>query len=229
MQAQRVTREIEYPQSDGKPMAESDLHRDWIFCVIERLKRFYAGQRVYVSGNLLIYYEEGNLKKCVAPDTFVVKDCEMRQRRIFKIWEERRIPNWLLETTSKKTRREDRGKKKVIYALLGVPEYYLYDPQTEWLDPPLQGFTLVDGTYQPIPPDATGGIPSEELGITFRIEDGRLEMYQTATGKRLLDHSEAAAEAQELARAAQEKAAEAEAARKALEEELARLRAHKGE
>ena len=51
--------EIYYPESDGEPMAESDLHRDWMFEIIEKLKRFFAGQHVYVSGNLLIYYVEG--------------------------------------------------------------------------------------------------------------------------------------------------------------------------
>ncbi|WP_343423473.1 hypothetical protein [Candidatus Amarolinea dominans] len=61
-----------YPESDGKPMAESDLHREIMFWIIHLLQRFFAGQRVYVSGNLLIYYEQGNPRKSVAPDCFVV-------------------------------------------------------------------------------------------------------------------------------------------------------------
>ena len=64
--------EIFYPESDGKPMAESDVHRDWMVCIISRLQRFYAGKRVYISGNLLVYYVEGNPRKSFAPDVFAV-------------------------------------------------------------------------------------------------------------------------------------------------------------
>jgi len=107
-----ATVDVEYPSSDGKPMAETDLHRDWMITIIQRLERFFAGRRVYVSGNLLIYYQEGDPTKSVAPDTFVVKNCRPGRREVFQIWKERRTPNFILETTSKTTRREDRGKKK---------------------------------------------------------------------------------------------------------------------
>src|ERR1051326_2107323 len=156
--------EIEYPSSDGKPMAETDLHRDWMYTVIKRLERFFASQRVYVSGNLLIYYQEGDPRKCIAPDAFVVKNCKPGRRETFLIWREGRIPNFVLETTSKKTRREDKGKKTTIYAQLGVPEYFLYDPRGDWLKPSLQGYQLVNGVYEPIPAENGGSIASHELG-----------------------------------------------------------------
>ena len=122
MQSSRITKPppIDYPSSDGKPMAETDLHRDWMITNIQRLARFFAGKRVYVSGNLLIYFEKGNPRKSVAPDTFVVKNCKPGRREIFQTWNEGRTPNFILETTSKTTRREDRGKKKTIYAQLNV-------------------------------------------------------------------------------------------------------------
>jgi len=226
-------------------MAETDLHRDWMITNIQRLQRFYGGRRVYVSGNLLIYYQEGDPRKSVAPDTFVVKNCRPGRREIFKIWKEGRRPNFVLETTSKTTRREDAGKKKRVYAELGVAEYFLYDPRGDWLKPPLQGYRLVDGVYQSIQPDADGGINSLELGIRFVLENGALAMFAVATGERLLSQEEWAR--QETFRAEEEKArAEVEklraeeakrraddaervarsetAARRALEEELARLR-----
>ncbi|MBW3541361.1 MAG: Uma2 family endonuclease, partial [Planctomycetes bacterium] len=99
--------EIEYPESDGRPMGETDLHRDWMVRLIELLRYRYRGQRVYVSGDLLVYYEEGNPQKYVVPDTFVVKDCDPGRRRIFKIWEEGRVPDAVFEVTSRKTRRKD--------------------------------------------------------------------------------------------------------------------------
>ena len=81
--ATQSRREIEYPESDGQPMAETDLHRNWMFWLIELLQSFFAGQQVYVSGNLLVYYVEGNPKKSVAPDVFVVKNVEPHARRVF--------------------------------------------------------------------------------------------------------------------------------------------------
>jgi Uma2 family endonuclease len=176
---------IEYPESDGKPMAESDLHRKWMIWLLDMIAGFFADQRVYVSGNLLIYYEEGNPKKCVAPNLFVVKDCDPGCRRVFKLWEEQRIPCFVLETTSRKTKREDQVKKHELYASLGIPEYFLYDPEGEWLRPvSLVGYRLTDGRYEPVAATADG-FPSEQLGLSFRLENGRLIVFDTSTNKRL--------------------------------------------
>jgi Uma2 family endonuclease len=225
-------KDIIYPESDGKPVAETDEHRDLMFDLIAVLRFLFKGQRVYVSGNLLVYYIEGNPKKSVAPDTFVVKDCDPRRRRIFKIWEERKGPNFAMELTSKKTRREDERFKKDLYAQLRVPEYFLFDPFGEWLKPPLVGYRLVNGEYMRIQPNADGGLESQQLGVTFKIEGGRLVLYRTDTGKRLLSEAEwLAAQAQAKAADAETRAAQAEAraakeavVRQALEQELARLR-----
>jgi Uma2 family endonuclease len=205
--------EIYYPESDGKPMAETDVHRNWMFWIIEMLQFFFHGMRVYVSGNLLIYYQQGDPKKRVAPDVFVVKECEQRQRRTFKIWEEGKSLAFALEVTSKKTRRQDLGPKMELYAQLGILEYFLYDPLGEWLEPALQGFRLVDGSYLPPELDASAGLVSEQLGITFRLEGGELLLFNTATGERL--------------KRAAERAEDAEARVTRLEQQLARLRAER--
>jgi Uma2 family endonuclease len=194
MHAARITKakEIEYPESDGKPMAETDLHRDWMVTTIQRLANRYRGRRVYVSGNLLIYYQEGDARKCVAPDAFVVKNCASRRRRTFLIWKEKRRPSFVLETTSRKTRREDAGKKTTIYAELRIPEYFLYDPTGDWLKPErLRGFRLEGATYVPIVPDADGSLRSAELGVRFVLENGALAMFDVVTGVRLLSDGEA--------------------------------------
>jgi Uma2 family endonuclease len=197
----RTPVKIQYPESDGKPMAETDTHRDWMVQVIDILKAFFSGQWVYVSGNLLIYYVEGDPKKSVAPDVFVVKGCEPRQRRTFKVWEEGRGPAFVFEVTSRKTRRQDQGTKKEKYALLGVVEYFLYDPLAEWLKPALQAFRLVNGVYTAVDPEHDGGLVSRELGITFRLENGVLALFHTTTGERLKTAREQVEELQkELAR-----------------------------
>jgi Uma2 family endonuclease len=185
-----------YPESDGKPMAETDVHRNWMVWIIEMLQYFFRGMGVYVSGNLLIYYQRGDPKKRVAPDVFVARECEPRLRRVFKIWEEPNGPSFALEVTSKKTRRQDLGPKKDLYARLRIAEYLLYDPLGEWLDPALQGFRLVDGGYASWEPDENGGLVSQQLGITFRLEEGDLALFNTATGERLKRDTERAREAE---------------------------------
>jgi Uma2 family endonuclease len=188
---------IVYPSSDGRPMAESDLHRDWMIRIIERLQNHFRGRRVYVSGNLLIYYEKGNPRRCIAPDVFAVKDCDPRARRVFKIWEEKRAPNVVMETTSPTTQREDLEWKMDVYARLKVAEYFLYDPQGEWLSPGLIGYRLAGLEYEPIAPQEDGSLFSAELKLYLWLEDGVLHIRDAETGKLLTSGSERAEQLQE--------------------------------
>jgi Uma2 family endonuclease len=214
--------EIEYPASDGEPMAETDIHRDEMADTIDTLKdRYAAANDVYVAGNLFIYYEEGNPGARFAPDVFVVRGVHKGKRRIYRLWQEHQPPSFALEVTSRGTRLEDKGSKKELCAELGVAEYFLFDPEGDYLKPPLQGYRLVQGHYAPIPPAPDGSLPSQVLGLRLTMEDGRLRLLDAATGERLLRPDEArraGREADARAQAAEDRAAAAEA-------ELARLRA----
>jgi Uma2 family endonuclease len=143
---------------------------------------------------LLIYYEEGNPRKFIVPDAFVVLDCEPGDRRVYKIWEEGRVPSVAIETTSRSTRRIDERKKPSTYKQLGIPEFFLYDPTSDYLDPPLQGFRLVRGNYVPIAFDAGGRLYCEQLGLHLLLEDDDLVIVDARTGEPLLTEAEAAAE-----------------------------------
>src|SRR5438094_947435 len=98
-----------YPSSDGKPMAETDKHRDLGVYAIEALKARYSDrQDVYVSGNNFIYFEEGNPKARVSPDCYVMFGVEMRQRDSYMTWKEGgKMPSVVFEFTSRKTQKED--------------------------------------------------------------------------------------------------------------------------
>ena len=64
---------VDYPSEDGQPMAESDFQREPLTYAVEALGAYFQQRAdVYVSGNLFIYYEEGNSEAVVAPDVFVV-------------------------------------------------------------------------------------------------------------------------------------------------------------
>jgi Uma2 family endonuclease len=209
--------EPEYPESDGKPMAETDEHRDLMVRVIQLLQAFLAHTVAYVSGNLLIYYEQGNPHRSVAPDCFVVKGVAQRRRRIYKLWEEGKAPDVVFEITSNKTKREDQRKKPQLYAQLGVKELFLFDPTADYLRPPLQGFRLSGGRYSALPL-SDDGLLSDELNLRIALDaEGDLQFYDRLSDRRLLTADERAAQADERATAA-----EAEVAR--LRAELARLR-----
>lgn len=217
--------EIEYPESDGKPMGETDVHIDWIIRIRDILKQRFRGQRVYVASDLLVYYQAGNPRKFFVPDGFVVKDCDPGRRRIYKVWEEGKSPNVVFEVTSLSSRRDDQVRKPKLYAGLGVEEYFVYDPTAEYLDPPLQGFRLAGRTYKRIDADDSGDLLCEQLGFKLRIEDGNLLFHDTETGQRLLTEAETArqaAEAERQAAEAERQAAEARAA--ALQAEVERLK-----
>lgn len=101
----------------------------------------------------------------------------------------------MLEITSKNTRSEDQESKPQTYAQLGVREYVQYDPTGDYLKPPLQGFRLVTGTYEPLPvterPEGRLVLYSAVLELELHVEDGQLHFYATETGQKLLTHREA--------------------------------------
>lgn len=217
MDSVNSVKQVHYPESDGKPMAESDVHRKELARQIEMLEDYYRGQDVYISGDLLVYYVEGDPKKCVVPDVFVAKGISPVNRRIYKIWVEGKAPDVVIENTSRSTRRKDTQVKPELYARLGVKEYFLFDPLGEYLDPPLQGYRLVGQDYERLKPDADGALESQELGLRLRVVKKHLEFVRLDTGQRLFTQRE---RAQREADARQ--AAEAELAR--VRDELARLR-----
>jgi Uma2 family endonuclease len=186
------TGKVEYPTSDGKPMAESDKHRDLGYYVIAALKLHFAPRpEVYVSGNNFIYWEEGNPRASVSPDAYVVFGAGMRQRDCYKAWEEGgRVPDVVFEFTSKKTRKEDTDKKRPLYETrLRVPEYFLFDPTGDYLQPRLQGFRLHGGRYVPLEL-VQGRLHSELLELDLVQEGERLRLFDPAAGEWLLSYQE---------------------------------------
>ena len=105
--------EIEYPDSDGQPMAESDVHADeMIYLRLALREHFRAVPDVYVAGNLFFYFKQGDPRAVVAPDLFVVKGIPKGRRKKYLLWEEGRVPCFVVEVTSDSTQREDLTSKK---------------------------------------------------------------------------------------------------------------------
>lgn len=207
--------EIHYPDSDGKPMAESDFHLKEMIYLINALQvHFRAVPDVYVSGNLLLYYAEGSPDQRVAPDVFVVKGVQKGLRRCYKLWVEGAAPVSVIEVTSESTREEDLHYKKDLYQRLGVEEYFLHDPLGDYLEPRLQGYRLLRGYYQPMEPRRDGSLVSNTLGLILRPEDPLgLRLVNSATGEPLrtyLESLEACRVARERLRVAEARLREIE-------------------
>jgi len=187
---------IEYPESDGKPMSESDLHYWETVALREALTGFFeADPRVYIAGNNFFYYEKGNPRAVFSPDIYVVRGIEKKLRPTYKLWEEHEVPCFVMEVSSRSTWLEDVGNKKALCARLGVSEYYLYDPEADVVKPPLQGFLLEDGEYRRIALQPDGRLRSDALGVDLWLDrDLRIHAAEARTRRPLLRPEEARAE-----------------------------------
>ena len=231
-----------YPETDGKPMAASDYHRRLLMWTLQALEEHFAqNPEVYISGDIMMYYREGDPRKSISPDVLVCFGINPKLRLTYKTWEEGKAPDFVMEFSSKSTYDKDLGEKIDVYASLGIQDYFLYDAEGLYLPSPLMGFTLVDGVYVAIPPGERGGFRASVLDLDFHLRDGEIAIYDPVAGKWVQTRAErteiAEARAEQEAtraenaetRAAQEatRAENAEAEAAQLREELARLKARR--
>ncbi len=212
-----------YPETDGEHIAASDLHLEILIWLLQTLKAYFAEMPdVYVSGDILTYYTKGDPRAVVAPDVLVSFGIGQKRRHTYKVWEEGKVPDFVMEFSSKTTYQNDLTDKMELYAALGIPNYLLYDAEALYLPSPLMGFRLVEGVYVPVVPGVDGGVHSDVLGLDFHIRDRRLGVYDPVAAQWLqtpVEKAETRAEQEAIAR----QKAEEEVER--LREELARLQA----
>ncbi len=190
---------IEYPESDGQPIGETDFHITATLLLLQMLRdHFESNPQVYVASDLMFYYEPSNPRAVKAPDILVVKGVGKHKRRVYKLWEESAVPCTIFEITSKQTAQADLTTKYQLYERLGVKEYFLFDPLDEYLQPCLQGFTLIQGRYQALPLSAEGELISRELGLILRPQGDLLRLVDYYTRRVLLTSAEAIAQNFEL-------------------------------
>ncbi len=198
--------EIYYPERNGKPMGETDYHIQTITYLYQALNAFFATTTdVKVLADIMFYYEEGNPRKVFSPDVMVVKGVGKHPRRSYKLWEEKQFPQVIFEISSRKTWGEDLNKKWFLYQQFGVKEYYIFDPEYDYLPEPLIAYRVKRGELKQVSVK-NKRIYSEEL---------KLEIVDTGEGLRFFNP-----ETKEFLRTLSE--AEDEVAR--LHEELQRLK-----
>ena len=218
---------VVYPDSDGKPV-ESKQHYEVAYYVMSAFHLRFGDSADYAS-NHGFYYEEGNPKKVVVPDVYWVADKPFNiMLRTYLLWEEGRVPNFVLELASAFAKKRDAEKKRKLYARLGVKDYFRFDPVGGVMTPILQGLRLEAGEYKPVPAvvllDGGSSVYSEELKLELRAWPGplpKLLLYDPATRQVLPSE----AEAREAAERERDKIVRETAA---LREQLAAMRAAAG-
>ena len=188
---------IEYPEEDGKPLAETDFQFVPLTYAVSALRARYADREdIYVAGNMLLYYRMNVPEAGVAPDVFVVLGAQgNHKRRSWFTWREDAAPAFVMEIASDSTWRYDGADKRAIYAEIGVTEYWRFDPTGECFSPALIGERLVDGVYQPIEvAQDEGGILrgySDILELDIcALPDLELRLYDPDLGEWLLNYGE---------------------------------------
>ena len=225
---------IEYPSSDGEPMAESDLQYVPLTETVSTLRTWFIDRPdVYIAGDMLVYYRMNDNRVRVAPDVFVVLGAGGNHPRdSWLVWREGRAPDLVIEIASPSTWERDAAQKRDIYAEMGVQEYWRFDPTGRCFTPALIAEVLTGGQYQPLEvTEGSGGTlrgHSAVLELDFQVENGlELRIYDPMTGERLRNHREEASARQsaevELQREADARQS-AEAARQSAEAENVRLR-----
>ena len=189
---------IDYPDSDGQPMADNTQQFRWIVLIKENLELLFANDsKVFVAGDLLWYPVEGSPEIRVAPDVMVAFDRPKGDRGSYKQWLEGNIaPQVVFEILSPGNRLKEMTKKLQFYDRHGVEEYYIYDPESNdlhglyrqdkrlniiedinnWTSPRLQiRFTLTEETLEIYRPDGQKFLTTIELSQRFEQEHQRAE------------------------------------------------------
>ena len=220
---------VHYPVEDGEPMSETFRHGRVTVDARTVLELHHLDRAdACVGGNNFMYYEEGNPKAVVSPDVFVAYGVPKEtDREVWKVWEEGKAPDFILEVTSRSTRKDDERRKKAIYERLGVTEYWQFDPTGDYLDPILKGRALADGRYRELELERRdGGLCrfSEVLGLDLRLDEGRLRFFDPESGEYLQAPTEQHHAIQEQRRTLAERDRAIEEQRRALEAAEARIR-----
>ena len=164
--------QAELPYDDGIPM-ESARHKAQMDLLIDALIPWLEQREDgFVGGNMFVYYSLAQVrnKDFKGPDFFAVLGVPKGERKSWVVWEEGKAPDVVIELLSESTAAADKNNKKLIYQnQMRVPDYFWYDPfnPDDWA-----GFSIQQGSYQPITPNAQNHLVSQSLGLALQRWQG---------------------------------------------------------
>jgi Uma2 family endonuclease len=165
-----TTAPIDYPDSDGMPMADNTLQFRWIVTIQGGFDALYRDDpNVFVAGDLLWYPVEGQPKIRLAPDALIAFGRPKGYRGSYKQWEEAGVaPQIVFEVLSPGNSVAEMMRKFTFYQRYGVEEYYVYDPDHGTLD----GWTRSAGGLEQI--DNADGWISPRTQVTLLLKGNDL-------------------------------------------------------
>ncbi len=239
---------VHYPETDH--MGEDALQR-FIAEVLRPLVAMWlamCGRRCFVGADQFIYLVEGDARKRVAPDVYVLPGIDPDVAPpCWKLWELEAPPSFALEIASK-DHRKDYDDLPPVYGRMGVREFVIFDPRVtarsrvrvRW-----QVYRRVGrGVWRLVERSNEDRVYSRELGCWLRAVGGgprlRLRLATGARGDALLPTeaerakaaltiAEAQAGAERAARQRAEEESRAEAQRARAEAQRAESEAQRAE
>ena len=204
--------ELRLPECEDKPIPKSTHQFLAMKDSFTQLQMHWLERPdVFVGANQFAYWDpaydaQTNPENLPAvPDVYVVFGVANRHRGSYVVWEEGKPPDFVLEVAaplsllqqveSPWSRLRAARETRRVYAAMGVPEFFLYDPPKEDdLKPELSGFALREGEYKPLPeerlPRGAVGVRSKVLGLCPCIMppspdpmDNPLRWYDPETGE----------------------------------------------
>ena len=163
---------VEYPE--GRWIAQSVWHGDAVRQATDALVSHFSERKdVLVAMELVVYYQRGNNKARLQPDLQVVFGVGRGgDRSSFRVWEEGKAPDFVLEVASPSTAENDARHKATEYAGIGVREYWRLDPRGSLMGRPLEGYSASGGRYGPVEAVEREGrgvwLRSKVLGLDLR-------------------------------------------------------------
>ena len=184
---------VEYPESDGEPMAENTKQYKMIVKIKENLEYLFRDRNdIFIAADLFWYPVQYNNKKKYAPDVMVAFGRPKGDRGAYLQWEEGNIaPQVVFEILSPGNSNDEMRKKFKFYQKYGVEEYYVYDPNNNILE----GWERAGNRLKKIK-DMDGRI-SPRLKIQFVLSFDGLILYYP-DGKEFNSYSDEAHRADDL-------------------------------
>ena len=215
--------QLEYNPDAPEPMPDAMLQdpviQDFLPILAERFTDANHSPDNFLSTNTILCHNPGNLNARVQPDCYIAFGVDVqaiRQRKMYLPWEAGKPPDFALEVGSESTKGQDTGEKRRIYAQMGVPEYWLFDPTGgDLYGQALTGLLLAGGAYRPVAltsePDGVLKGYSPLLDLYLCWDGGELRFYDPAIRDYLRNfRQEKIAHAQTQADHAQTQAAHAQ-------------------
>ena len=195
----------------GLIMLEAAPHGSAVYHARHALNHFFrrVEQRadVFIAHNLLLIHQDGEAEIRLGPDLLVAFGLSEEPVSSYRIADQGKPPDWVLEVTSPSTRTRDRTVKKDQYAAMGVREFWLLELAGRQRAAQLQGFRLEQGQYLSLEPLGEDGLPairSAVLGLDLWLDGELLRVRDSQAGTAAL--AGRAEEAMTLAAATQRQA-----------------------